>query len=79
MLMTHLKGSEIQTDAHMLLTQSMLATRYDHYERQIVDYVREATRKNIWYYRDRMSVPRGPCPLPVRHCSARAKTTKYQC
>lgn len=27
--------------------------------------MREATKKNIWYYRDRMSVPRGPCPLPV--------------
>jgi GYF domain 2 len=48
----------------------VLLSRYDHYERQIVDYVREATRKNIWYYRDRMSVPRGPCPLPVKHCSA---------
>ncbi len=35
----------------------------------MVDYVRLATRKNIWYYRDRMSVPRGPCPLPVlREC-----------
>lgn len=39
--------------------------RYDHYERHVVDFVREATKKNIWYYRDRMSVPRGPCPLPT--------------
>ena len=69
---TYLKRVKIHADAQMLLTPSMLSTRYDHYERQIVDYVREATRKNIWYYRDRMSVPRGPCPLPVRHCSARA-------
>lgn len=36
-----------------------------HYDRQLVDYVRCATAKNIWYYRDRMSSPRGPCSLPV--------------
>ena len=37
-----------------------------------MDYVREATKKNIWYYRDRMSVPRGPCSLPVlRECWVR--------
>lgn len=35
------------------------------YEIQVHDYVRTATRKNVWYYRDRMSVPRGPCTLPV--------------
>ena len=29
------------------------------------DYVRELTKKNVWYYRDRISVPRGPCTLPV--------------
>ncbi len=29
------------------------------------DYVREVTKKNVWYYRDRISVPRGPCTLPV--------------
>lgn len=39
--------------------------RYNHDDRTVVDYVREATKKNIWYYRDRMSVPRGPCTLPV--------------
>lgn len=33
------------------------------------DYVREVTKKNVWYYRDRLSVPRGPCTLPVlRDC-----------
>lgn len=38
-------------------------------DKQMVDYVREATKKNVWYYRDRMSVPRGPCSLPVlREC-----------
>ena len=43
--------------------------RYGHYERSVVDYVRGATAKNIWYYRDRMSTPRGPCTLPVlREC-----------
>ncbi|KAL4425273.1 hypothetical protein ABPG75_009289 [Micractinium tetrahymenae] len=36
-----------------------------HYDRQVVDYVRTATAKNIWYYRDRLSTPRGPCSLPV--------------
>lgn len=39
--------------------------KYNHEDRTVVDYVREATKKNIWYYRDRMSVPRGPCTLPV--------------
>ena len=39
--------------------------RYGHNERQVVDYVRTVTAKNVWYYRDRMSVPRGPCTLPV--------------
>ncbi|GMH40532.1 hypothetical protein BSKO_08436 [Bryopsis sp. KO-2023] len=32
---------------------------------QQFDYCREATKKNVWYYRDRMSVPRGPCTLPT--------------
>lgn len=31
----------------------------------MVDYIRTATRSNVWYYRDRASVPRGPCSLPV--------------
>ncbi len=38
-------------------------------QKQMVDYVRTATRKNIWYYRDRMNTSRGPCTLPVlREC-----------
>ncbi|KAK9824064.1 hypothetical protein WJX72_007493 [[Myrmecia] bisecta] len=38
-------------------------------DKQQVDYIREATAKNVWYYRDRMSTPRGPCSLPVlREC-----------
>lgn len=24
-----------------------------HYDRQVVEYVRNATRDNVWYYRDR--------------------------
>eukprot|EP00210_Caulerpa_lentillifera_P001211 g1167.t1 len=33
------------------------------------DYVREITKRNVWYYRDRLSTPRGPCTLPVlREC-----------
>ena len=24
---------------------------FDHYDRQVVDYVRTATAKNVWYYR----------------------------
>jgi hypothetical protein len=39
--------------------------KFGTYERQVVDYVRTATAKNVWYYRDRLSVPRGPCSLPV--------------
>lgn len=43
--------------------------KYDHVDRHVPDYVREITKHNIWYYRDRMNVPRGPCPLPVlREC-----------
>lgn len=31
--------------------------KYGHSERQVVDYVRTATAKNVWYYRyDRSSV-----------------------
>ncbi|KAK9834808.1 hypothetical protein WJX81_000283 [Elliptochloris bilobata] len=38
-------------------------------DRQYVDYVRELTMKNVWYYRDRLSVPRGPCNVAVlREC-----------
>jgi hypothetical protein len=35
------------------------------YEAEMINYQRMLMRKNIWYYRDRMSVPRGPCPLHV--------------
>ncbi|GBF91459.1 hypothetical protein Rsub_04199 [Raphidocelis subcapitata] len=35
------------------------------YQYEMVNYQRMLLRKNIWYYRDRMSVPRGPCPLHV--------------
>uniref|UniRef100_A0A061RAU5 Gtp-binding protein lepa n=1 Tax=Tetraselmis sp. GSL018 TaxID=582737 RepID=A0A061RAU5_9CHLO len=38
-------------------------------QKQQVDYIRTATRKNVWYYRDRLNVARGPCSLPVlREC-----------
>ncbi|CAK0783061.1 hypothetical protein CVIRNUC_006256 [Coccomyxa viridis] len=38
-------------------------------DREVYDYVREATSKNVWYYRDRLSVPRGPCNISVlREC-----------
>eukprot|EP01024_Parvocaulis_polyphysoides_P008596 TRINITY_DN12562_c0_g1_i1.p1 TRINITY_DN12562_c0_g1~~TRINITY_DN12562_c0_g1_i1.p1 ORF type:complete len:144 (-),score=19.44 TRINITY_DN12562_c0_g1_i1:299-730(-) len=34
-----------------------------------LDYVLTATANNVWYYRDRMNVPRGPCTVPVlRNC-----------
>ncbi|KAL6778731.1 hypothetical protein F751_4238 [Auxenochlorella protothecoides] len=39
--------------------------KYEHEDRMMVDYVRFMTAENVWYYRDRMSVPRGPCSLPV--------------
>lgn len=35
------------------------------YEREMINYQRMFLRRNIWYYRDRASVPRGPCPLHV--------------
>ncbi|KAF8057251.1 TIC56 [Scenedesmus sp. PABB004] len=35
------------------------------YQYEMINYQRMLLRKNIWYYRDRMSVPRGPCPLHV--------------
>mmetsp|Transcript_32971 Transcript_32971/g.93390 ORF Transcript_32971/g.93390 Transcript_32971/m.93390 type:complete len:150 (-) Transcript_32971:104-553(-) len=38
-------------------------------QKQQIDYIRLATRKNIYYYRDRMNTARGPCTLPVlREC-----------
>lgn len=39
--------------------------KYGFYEHQLYDYVRLATKRNVWYYRDRLNVPRGPCSLPV--------------
>lgn len=43
--------------------------KYSFKDKQMVDYIRTATRKNVWYYRDRMNVPRGPCSVPVlREC-----------
>ncbi|KAG2490491.1 hypothetical protein HYH03_011119 [Edaphochlamys debaryana] len=35
------------------------------YQYEMINYQRMLLRKNIWYYRDRMNVPRGPCPLHV--------------
>ncbi|KAL3153494.1 hypothetical protein ABBQ38_011825 [Trebouxia sp. C0009 RCD-2024] len=34
-------------------------------QKEATDYVRMATAHNVWYYRDRMNVARGPCTLPV--------------
>lgn len=39
--------------------------KLSHYQQEMINYQRMLLRKNIWYYRDRMSVPRGPCPLHV--------------
>lgn len=41
------------------------AAKLDFQQKQAVDYIRTATRNNVWYYRDRMNVARGPCTLPV--------------
>ncbi len=35
------------------------------YQLEMINYQRMLMRKNIWYYRDRMNIPRGPCPLHV--------------
>ncbi|GFR45615.1 hypothetical protein Agub_g7022 [Astrephomene gubernaculifera] len=35
------------------------------YQYEMINYQRMLLRKNIWYYRDRLNVPRGPCPLHV--------------
>lgn len=37
----------------------------DHNELLLNDYVKRATRKNVWFYRDRCGVNRGPAPLPI--------------
>lgn len=35
------------------------------YQFEMINYQRMILKRNVWYYRDRMSVPRGPCPLHV--------------
>jgi hypothetical protein len=37
----------------------------DSNEAFLITYVRMATRKNLWYYRDRCGVARGPAPVPT--------------
>ncbi|KAL0048599.1 hypothetical protein WJX82_006753 [Trebouxia sp. C0006] len=46
-------------------TSQRRPAKLDFQQKQVVDYVRTATRNNVWYYRDRMNVARGPCTLPV--------------
>ena len=36
-----------------------------HYERMLYNSIISISWQNVWYYRDRMNVPRGPCQLPV--------------
>eukprot|EP00798_Chlamydomonas_sp_ICE-L_P001346 gene1346-32707_t len=36
-----------------------------HYQYEMINYQRMLMRKNVWFYRDRMNIPRGPCPLHV--------------
>lgn len=37
----------------------------DDNELLLINYVKRATRKNLWYYRDRCGVARGPATLPT--------------
>lgn len=39
--------------------------RLSRYQAEMINYQRMIMRKNVWYYRDRAGVPRGPCPLHV--------------
>jgi len=39
--------------------------KISRYQAEMINYQRMLMRKNIWYYRDRAGVPRGPCPLHV--------------
>jgi hypothetical protein len=39
--------------------------RLSRYQAEMINYQRMLMRKNVWYYRDRAGVPRGPCPLHV--------------
>jgi hypothetical protein len=50
------------------------------YQYEMINYQRMLLRKNIWYYRDRMSVPRGPCPLHVlKDCWVQVRTQQQHC
>lgn len=45
------------------------ATKLSFYDKELYDLCRLYTGRNVWYYRDRLSVPRGPCAMHVmRHC-----------
>jgi hypothetical protein len=49
------------------------------YQYEMINYQRMLLRKNIWYYRDRMSVPRGPCPLHVlKDCWVQVRQQQQQ-
>lgn len=39
------------TNAKMTKNVPSKPAKYGHYERTVVDYVRTATAKNVWYYR----------------------------
>ena len=41
------------------------------YDRQVVDYVRTATAKNVWYYRCAMAAAQGAMVRKERWCRAR--------
>jgi hypothetical protein len=40
-----------KTDKKAAAQPNFKPAKYGHYERQLVDFVRTATAKNIWYYR----------------------------
>lgn len=43
--------------------------KYSFNDKEQIDYIREMTSKNVWYYKDRLMVARGPCNLHVlRDC-----------
>ncbi|CAL8471988.1 g11530 [Coccomyxa elongata] len=63
------KTTETQAEAAPIIQRPTKKPSLTFEDRQHFDYIREATSKNVWYYRDRLSVPRGPCNLPVlREC-----------
>lgn len=48
------KGSSGSSDAKKVAQNKNVPrkpAKYGHYERTVVDYVRTATAKNVWYYR----------------------------